>query len=151
VKSSLDNLGYSLLKSGDHEKAHKVYTEIWGDQADSIRASTSDKVLTLRKLVYCELLGLHYEQALEHLGVIEDLLVDNPEDEDETQLYEVQKLMGEVNYQIFKHPSFADTAHRTFGCSFCPILEEEDISLHLWHPAKPEFTSKMSGHRIAHA
>lgn len=151
VKSSLDNLGYCFVMSDDYERALKIYTEFWEEQQDSSRATAMERVETLKKIVYCELNILKHEKALEHLGIIEDLLQDNYSEKEEELLEECQKLMGEVNYQIFKHPSLADTANRTFGCPICAVGEDEDIHRELWRPGKPDVTSKMSGHRIAHA
>jgi tetratricopeptide (TPR) repeat protein len=153
VKSSLDNLGYAYVMSEDYEKALKIYFEFWEELQSSSRASTEEQVETLKKIVYCELNVLKHEKALEHLGMMEDLLQDgsmSPEKSDEL-LDETQRLMGEVNYQIFKHPSLADTANRTFGCPICPVSDDEDIHREIWRPVKPDVTSKMSGHRIAHA
>lgn len=150
VKSSLDNLGYALVMSEDYVKALRIYQEFWEEQQDSVRATPEEKTETLRKIVYCELNLVKYEKALEHLGIMEDLLADAPE-ENEIILEQCQKLMGEVNYQLFKHPSLADAANRTFGCPICPVNEDEDIRRDIWKPVKPVVTSKMSGHRIAHA
>jgi tetratricopeptide (TPR) repeat protein len=154
VKSSLDNLGYAYVMSDDYEKALKIYGEFWEEQQDSGRVSVEERVDTLKKIVYCELNVLKHEKALEHLGMIEDLLQDSQQtdgDKHEEMLEETQRLMGEVNYQIFKHPSLADTANRTFGCPICPVSDDEDIHREIWRPMKPDVTSKMSGHRIAHA
>lgn len=153
VKSSLDNLGFAYVMGDEYEKAHKIYLEFWEEQQDSPRASSEERLETLKKIVYCELNTLKHEKALEHLGNMEDLLMEkeNSNEENDELLEEVQKLMGEVNYQIFKHPSLADTANRTFGCPICPVSDEEDIHREIWRPEKPEVTSKMSGHRIAHA
>lgn len=150
VKSSLDNLGYAYVMSDDYVKALKIYLEFWEEQQDSPRATAEERIETLKKIVYCELNVVKYEKALEHLGIMEDFLADSPE-ENEQLLEECQKLMGEVNYQLFKHPSLADAANRTFGCPICPVNEDEDIHREIWRPVKPEVTSKMSGHRIAHA
>lgn len=153
VKSSLDNLGYSYVLSNDYEKALKIYTEFWDEQQDSTRASSEERVETLKKIVYCELNVLKHEKALDHLGNMEDLLQDGTisQEKGDDLLDQAQRLMGEVNYQIFKHPSLADTANRTFGCPICPISDDEDIHREIWRPIKPDVTSKMSGHRIAHA
>lgn len=151
VKSSLDNLGYAFVVSDSYDKALKIYTEFWEEQQDSLRATPEEKVDTLKKIVYCELNVVKLEKALEHLGIMEDLLQDCDEEQQEELLEECQKLMGEVNYQIFKHPSLADTANRTLGCPICPVSEDEDIHREIWRPLKPDVTSKMSGHRIAHA
>ena len=153
VKSSLDNLGYSYIMSEDYEKALKIYLEFLDEQQESSRTTSEELVDTLKKIVYCELNVLKHEKALEHLGAMEDLLQDGtiPPEKSEELLEETQRLMGEVNYQIFKHPSLADTANRTFGCPICPISDDEDIHREIWTPAKPDVTSKMSGHRIAHA
>ena len=150
VKSSLDNLGFAYVMSDDYEKAMKIYTEFWEEQQDSPRATPEERVETLKKIVYCELNVLKHEKALDHLGMMEDLLQDCGESHDE-MLDECQTLMGQVNYQIFKHPSLADTANRTFGCPICPVNDDEDIHREIWRPCKPDVTSKMSGHRIAHA
>lgn len=150
VKSSLDNLGFAYVMQVDYEKALKTYIESYEEQQDSRRASPEDRLETLKKIVYCELNTLKHDQALEHLGHMEDILTEDV-DLNEELLDETQKLMGEVNYQIFKHPSLADTANRTFGCPICPVSDEEDIHREIWRPEKPEVTSKMSGHRIAHA
>ncbi|CAB9527754.1 Kinesin light chain [Seminavis robusta] len=153
VKSSLDNLGYAYVMSDDYEKALKIYGEFWDEQQDSTRATAEERVETLKKIVYCELNVLKHEKALEHLGIMEDLQQDQQNSNDITEelLEETQRLMGEVNYQIFKHPSLADTANRTFGCPICPVSDDEDIHREIWRPVKPDVTSKMSGHRIAHA
>jgi len=151
VKSSLDNLGYCYVVSDSYDKALKIYTQFWKDQETFARCSVEERVETLKKIVYCELNVVKLESALEHLGIMEDLLQDCAGEEQEELLEECQKLMGEVNYQIFKHPSLADTANRTLGCPICPVNEEEDIHREIWRPMRPDITSKMSGHRIAHA
>lgn len=66
---------------------------------------------------------------------------------DRENIYEI---MGEVNYQIFKFPSLAETANRAMGCGICS-QGREDIDLSALVPKKPANGSKMSGHRMTYA
>jgi hypothetical protein len=67
--------------------------------------------------------------------------------EDMESVYEI---MGEVNYQIFKFPTLAETANLAMGCGICSQGEEE-IDLSALAPRKPANGSKMSGHRMTYA
>lgn len=62
----------------------------------------------------------------------------------------VYEIMGEVNYQIFKFPTLAETANLALGCSLCSP-GREDIDLSALAPKKPANGSKMSGHRMTYA
>jgi hypothetical protein len=59
-------------------------------------------------------------------------------------------LMGEVNYQIFKFPTLAESVNRGLGCALCNDARD-DIDLNGWVPRKPANGSKMSGHRMTYA
>ncbi len=67
--------------------------------------------------------------------------------EDMENVYEI---MGEVNYQIFKFPTLAETANLALGCGLCGE-GRECIDLSALTPKKPANGSKTSGHRMTYA
>ena len=91
---------------------------------------------------------MNYEAAFQNLESLEDVYIENPKKHAKA-LKETTKLMGLVNYEIFKYPSLSETAHRAFGCAPTngSFFELSDF----WYPKKPVNGSKMSGHRITYA
>jgi hypothetical protein len=65
------------------------------------------------------------------------------------EMENVYEIMGEVNYQIFKFPTLAETANLALGCGLCQGRECIDLSA--LAPKKPANGSKMSGHRMTYA
>jgi len=154
VKSTLETIAYCYIMAKNHRRALQVYQEISNGQQASRRCTPEEKLAILEKIVYCEVVLQRYEKSLENLGLMEDILVDSPpmsnEDYYESLLEAVRKLMGEVNYQVFKYPTLAETAARTinFFTNEGADLQDE-VTISPWHPEEPDLTSKLSGHRIA--
>jgi tetratricopeptide (TPR) repeat protein len=148
VQTSLDNLGYAYAMMKDNEKAIKVYNEMWGAQSKS-NDQQEEKTETLRKLVICHIRMDNWQKAFENLEPLEDMYREM--DEDAKELFDTRKLMGEVNYEILKLPSLSDATNSALGCIVCIGPPEEGVHMEAWTLDKPENTSKMSGHRVAHA
>lgn len=152
ILSTLDNVAYCYCKESEFEKACKVYTELiklqsetYGDQ------SQKGWTIAMKRLIYCEIERYQYEEAFDNLRVLEDHLSTKggKSKSNATDLRRAHRLMGEVNYQIFKFPTVADLTGR-FGCGMC--ADGRDIvDASFWFPKKPANGSKMSGHRMTYA
>lgn len=111
------------------------------------KADASDKTRaqTLRKLVYIQLTLRDNEGALETLREVEAIELDI-HGTDSRQWKETNKLMGQVNYEVLKHPSIP-----SFACFTCSSDGYDEMNLFAWVPKKPRNGSKMSGHRVTYA
>jgi hypothetical protein len=109
------------------------------DPSDKIRA------LTLRKMVYVQLSLRDNEGALETLREVESIIID-VYGTDSRQWKETNRLMGQVNYEVLKHPTLP-----AFACFSCNADESDEMNLDGWVPKKPSNGSKMSGHRVTYA
>lgn len=148
VQSSLDNLGYSHTMMNQYDKAALVYQEIWDTQKLS-SDTTEEKIETLKKIVICFCRIEKYERAFKYLELLDDAQTDV--EADSPEVYQIRKLMGEVNYQILKLPSLSDQTNKVVGFALCMGETEQPVDLENWVIGKPENTSKMSGHRVTHA
>lgn len=94
----------------------------------------------------------NWEPAMQNLETLEDYLRTrgSKSKSNAKDLALIAELMGEVNYQIFKFPSLAESANRALGCGLCNDTRD-DIDLSAWVPKKPANGSKMSGHRMTYA
>lgn len=111
------------------------------------KAKTADKARTgtLRKLVYAQLMLRDHENALETLRELECIELD-VHGTDSRQWKETNRLMGQVNYEVLKHPTIPG-----FACFTCGSDGSNEMNLHPWVPRKPTNGSKMSGHRVTYA
>jgi tetratricopeptide (TPR) repeat protein len=149
VQSSLDNLGYAFAMLNKYGEALASYNEIWTALGAEHGPASEEKVNFLRKKIICHVRLEQFSEALENLRVLEELQDDLNDDQEE--LDSTRKLMGEVNYEILRLPSLSDATNRALGCALCMGPAEEGVNLEAWVIAKPENTSKMSGHRVTHA
>jgi hypothetical protein len=109
------------------------------DPSDKTRAST------LRKMVYVQVSLRDNEGALETLRELESIILDLY-GTDSRQWKETNRLMGQVNYEVLKHPTLP-----AFACFTCSEGESEEMNLSAWVPKKSSNSSKMSGHRVTYA
>jgi hypothetical protein len=109
------------------------------DPSDKTRAST------LRTMVYVQLSLRDNEGALETLRELESIILDLY-GTDSRQWKETNRLMGQVNYEVLKHPTLP-----AFACFACSEDGSEEMNLSGWVPKKPSNSSKMSGHRVTYA
>ena len=148
VQSSLDNIGYALTMKGNHALALKKFEEVW----EAVKESNDyldEKIECIRKVVISLVHLQKWSRAFPLLEVMEDLQREfDPESKD---LDDIQKLMGDVNYQLLKLPSLSNVTNKALGCALCMGPDEEDINMDAWVIEKPDNTSKMSGHRVTHA
>jgi hypothetical protein len=105
-----------------------------------------------RKLIFCQITLGQWEDSMKTLELLDDYLTTKGSKAKNVaaDLENVYEVMGEVNYQIFKFPTLAETANRAMGCALCSDGREE-IDLSVWVPKKPANGSKMSGHRMTYA
>lgn len=110
------------------------------------KAGAGDKarIGTLRKIVYVQLTLRDNENSLETLRELESIELD-VYGTDSRQWKETNKLMGQVNYEVLKHPAIPGFACFACGSDF------NEMELHSWVPKKPTNGSKMSGHRVTYA
>jgi hypothetical protein len=109
------------------------------DHSDKARASM------LRKMVYVQLMLRNIEGALETLRELEAIILDLY-GTDSREWKETNRLMGQVNYEVLKHPTLP-----SFACFSCGSDGFEEMDLYSWVPKKPRNGSKMSGHRVTYA
>jgi hypothetical protein len=111
------------------------------------KAGAGDKARTgtLRKIVYVQLTLRDNENALETLRELESIELDLY-GTDSRQWKETNRLMGQVNYEVLKHPTIPG-----FGCFTCGSDGFNEMNLYSWVPKKPTNGSKMSGHRVTYA
>jgi hypothetical protein len=87
-----------------------------------------------------------WESAFSTLQALEENLSTHGKGKNAAEdLEKTHKLMGDVNYEIFKFPS----AGRALSCGMC--VDTVEIDLEAWIPKKPANGSKMSGHRMTYA
>lgn len=103
VQSSLDNIGYAHTMLGNHQKALIAFEEVWEAVKDS-NDFLDEKIETVRKVIISCVHLQKWSQAFPLLEIMEDLQREfDPESKD---LEDIARLMGEVNYQLLKLPSF---------------------------------------------
>jgi hypothetical protein len=107
--------------------------------------SDKTRVSTLRKMVYVQLLLRDNEGALETLRELESIILDLY-GTDSRQWKDMNRLMGQVNYEVLKHPTLP-----AFACFTCNEDGWEEMNLSGWVPKKPRNSGKMSGHRVTYA
>jgi tetratricopeptide (TPR) repeat protein len=152
ILSTMDNIGYCYCRTNEYKKARDVYKELvklqsetYGDQSQRGWSQS------LKKVIFCQIKLYEFEDAFDNLRLLEDYLSTkgNKKKNSATDLRRTHKLMGEVNYQIFKFPTLADYSSR-FSCGMCGD-DRDIIDSSAWHPKKPANGSKMSGHRMTYA
>ena len=111
------------------------------------KAEAGDKARTgtLRKIVYVQLMLRDFENALETLRELESIELDLY-GTDSRQWKETNRLMGQVNYEVLKHPAIPGLT-----CFACGSDGVSEMNLYAWVPKKPTNGSKMSGHRVTYA
>jgi tetratricopeptide (TPR) repeat protein len=148
VQSTLDNLGYAYFMLAKPVKALNAYENIWSAMRGS-KDCLEEKLDVVKKMVICHISLEQWSLAFPLLEAMEDM--QRELETEAVELQRIQKLMGEVNYQIFKLPSLSSATNRALGCAVCMGPDEEDICMDHWVIEKPDNTSKMSGHRVTHA
>lgn len=152
IISTMDNIAYCYCKMGEVDKACPVYKELvklqsesYGDQAQRGWSQA------LKKQIHCQVKLYEFEDAFDNLRLLEDYLSSkgNKTKNAAVDLRRAHKLMGEVNYQIFKFPSISDYTSR-IACGMCAD-DRAGINVSAWFPKKPANGSKMSGHRMTYA
>lgn len=103
-------------------------------------------------MIYCQVRLGQWDACFSNLEALQDYLRSRGGKGKSTteELKRTHELLGEVNYQIFKFPSLAESANRFVGCALCAEARDE-IDLSSWVPKKPANGSKMSGHRMTYA
>lgn len=155
ILSTMTNIGFCHIRLKQMEKACAVYRELVKLQSESYTApSQRGWSLSLKKLVYCQVVLFEFEEAFDNLRRLEEYLTAN-RTKSKTAVHELRRtheLMGEVNYQIFKFPTLADYTSRLTCTSGCGCTDDrKEINVANWIPKKPINGSKMSGHRMAYA
>lgn len=170
--NTMDNLGYAYTMSRAYNKAAEVsrlidasiatttkhsltypivrtfflqiYSELMTAQEKG-NAGDKARTSTLRKIVYVQLTLRDHENALETLRELESIELDLY-GTDSRQWKETNRLMGQVNYEVLKHPTIP-----SFACFSCGSDSLSEMNLYSWVPKKPTNGSKMSGHRVTYA
>jgi len=152
ILSTMENIAYCHCKNGDFKEAGKLYKELvklqsetYGDQSQRGWSQS------IKKLILCQIKEYEFEDAFDNLRVLEDYLSSKGHKmrHAASDLKRTHKLMGEVNYQIFKFPTISDYSSR-FSCGMCGD-DREIVDASAWFPKKPANGSKMSGHRMTYA
>jgi hypothetical protein len=131
----------------------KIYKELCTLQQESYsEVSQKGWAQCLRKLIFCQATLRQWEDSMKNLELLDEYLTTKGSKAKNAaeDLEDVYEIMGEVNYQIFKFPTLAETANIAMGCSLCSH-DREEINLSALAPKKPINGSKMSGHRMTYA
>jgi hypothetical protein len=123
----------------------KLQSESYGDQAQRGWSQA------LKRQIFCHIRLYQFEDGFDNLRILEEYLNSKGSKTKNAavDLRRAHKLMGEVNYQIFKFPSLADYTSR-MSCGMCAD-DRDGIDVNYWFPKKPANGSKMSGHRMTYA
>jgi len=150
ILGTLDNIGYAYCMKRDYDSALKAYEELCKLQQESYGdQSQKGWSQSIRKLIYCQTSLQQWEAAFTNLQSLEDYLNTRGKGKNlADDLRNTHELMGEVNYQIFKFPTLAESIAPAMGCGYCT---SDDVELSAWVPKKPANGSKMSGHRMTYA
>ena len=152
VISTIDNVAYCHCRLGDFDKASSIYKELVKLQSDSF-ADQAQKGWSqaLKREIFCEIKLYQFEAAFDNLRILEGYLATKGGKTKSGVIdrRRCHKLMGAVNYQIFKFPSLSDYTSR-FSCGMCAD-DRDCVDASFWFPKKPANGSKMSGHRMTYA
>jgi tetratricopeptide (TPR) repeat protein len=152
ILSTMENVAYCYCMTGAFDKARNIYKDIVKLQSESYgEQSQRAWSQSLKKLIYCQIKAYEFEDAFDNLRVLEEYLSvkGNKIKNSAHDLRRAHRLMGEVNYEIFKFPSISDYTSR-FSCGMCGD-DRECVDASAWCPKKPANGSKMSGHRMTYA
>ncbi|KAG7354995.1 tetratricopeptide repeat family protein [Nitzschia inconspicua] len=152
ILSTMENIGYCYCRTGEFDKAAKTYRELVKLQSETYSdQSQRGWSLAMKKLIHCQIKQYEFEDAFDNLRLLEDYLSTRAGKTKSTasDLRRTHKLMGEVNYQIFKFPTLSDYTSR-LSCGMCAD-DRDAIDPSYWFPKKPANGSKMSGHRMTYA
>lgn len=152
ILSTMENIGYCYCRIGDFDRAIKTYKELVKLQSETYSdQSQRGWSFAMRKLIYCQIKQYQFENAFDNLRLLEDYLSTKggKTKSSAADLRRTHRLMGEVNYQIFKFPTLSDYTSR-FACGMCAD-DRDAIDPSYWFPKKPANGSKMSGHRMTYA
>lgn len=152
----MTNIGFCHVQMNEIESALFVYKDLVKLQSESYTAqSQRGWSLSLKKLVYCQVVMFHFEDAFDNLRRLEEYLTAKAKDKVRnaaSELRRTHQLMGEVNYQIFKFPTLSDYTSRLSCSNTCGCSDDRaTVDVTNWIPKKPVNGSKMSGHRMAYA
>jgi len=155
ILSTLTNIAYCHCKLKQVVKASVIYKDLVKLQSESYTATSQRGwSLSLKKLIYCQVVLFEFEEAFDNLRRLEEYLTSN-RGKSKTVVHELRRtheLMGEVNYQIFKFPTLSDYTSRLACTNGCGCTDDRlDVNVTNWIPKKPVNGSKMSGHRMAYA
>lgn len=156
ILSTMTNIGFCHVQMNEIESALFVYKDLVKLQSESYTAqSQRGWSLSLKKLVYCQVVMFHFEDAFDNLRRLEEYLTAKAKDKVRnaaSELRRTHQLMGEVNYQIFKFPTLSDYTSRLSCTNTCGCSDDRaTVDVTNWIPKKPVNGSKMSGHRMAYA
>jgi hypothetical protein len=152
ILSTLENIAYCHCMVGDYDKASSVYKDIVKLQSESYGdQSQRGWSHTMKKLIYCQVKVFEFEDAFDNLRLLEEYLnvKGRKMKNSSLDLRRTHKLMGDVNYQLFKFPTLTDVTSR-FSCGLCSD-DRDSVDIEVWFPKKPANGSKMSGHRMTYA
>ena len=147
ILGTLDNVGFAHCMRHDYTKALQIYEELCTLQQESYNDQTLKAwSQSVRKLIFCQIQMKQWDKAFANLEALDDYLKTKGKGKNLKEDQEsVRKLMGDVNYQIFKFPSLSGA----LSCGMC--ADSAEIDLTAWIPKKPANGSKMSGHRMNYA
>lgn len=152
ILSTLENVGYCYCRIGDFDKAIKTYKELVKLQSETYgEQSQRGWSQAIKKLIFCQIKQYQFEDSFDNLRLLEDYLCTKGSKAKSStgDLRRTHRLMGEVNYQIFKFPTISDYTSR-LACGMCAD-DRDSIDASFWFPQKPTNGSKMSGHRMTYA
>jgi tetratricopeptide (TPR) repeat protein len=152
ILSTMENMAYCHCRINEYENASAIYKDIVKLQSESYGdQSQRGWSQTMKKLIHCQVKLYKFDEAFDNLRLLEEYLTvkGNKMKNSAIDLKRTHKLMGEVNYQIFKFPVLTDYTSR-FSFGMCTD-ERQGIDVDAWFPKKPANGSKMSGHRMTYA
>jgi tetratricopeptide (TPR) repeat protein len=152
IISTMDNVAYCHCRLGEFDKACPVYNELVKLQSESYGVlAQRGWSQALKRQIFCQIKSYKFEDAFDNLRILEDYLATKGSKTKNGIIdrRRCHKLMGAVNYQIFKFPSLSDYTSR-ISCGMCAD-ERDSIDATFWFPKKPANGSKMSGHRMTYA
>mmetsp|Transcript_26880 Transcript_26880/g.63147 ORF Transcript_26880/g.63147 Transcript_26880/m.63147 type:complete len:479 (+) Transcript_26880:339-1775(+) len=155
ILSTMTNIAYCHIKLQQTVQAAALYKELVKLQSESYTATSKRGwSLSLKKLIYCQVVLFEFEDAFDNLRQLEEYMT-NSRSKSKNNVQELRRtheLMGEINYQIFKFPTLSDYTSRLSCTNGCGCNDDrKDVNVKNWIPKKPINGSKMSGHRMAYA
>jgi len=149
ITNTIETLIYAYTKDNAHKKAIKECNSLLLSQQSLLGKNHISTTGTMRRLVYCHVKLYEYNEAYKILHDIERIQTEQL-GEDSFDLEETKKYIISVNYNILKFPTF----HEIFGrCGLVDksLIDEDDNELFPCIPDSPQFSSKLSGHKVSYA